>query len=177
MQRPALARERQRVQRGRVVDQGQLSLRGEYLDQLGKVLVGVGEAGEVLHLGDADPLQAFAQRLAVVDHVMCAECVHPLLGFRARGGTDHGQLGQRARQLHQDRANAAGRTDHRQRLALATAFDKAEPVEQQLPGGDGSQRQRGGGGVRARGTCYRRRSCSLRFNAILRDADAGKIEL
>jgi hypothetical protein len=86
------------------------------------------------------------QRLAVVDHVMRAQLLDPLAGFRTRGGADDGQAGQLARQLHQDGANAARRADHQQRLALRGASVAAhfQTVEQQFPRGDGGQRQRCG---------------------------------
>ncbi len=76
---------------------------------------------------------------------MRAEIEAPFLRFRPRGGGDHRQPGEAARELDQDRADAAGAAGDQQRARIdALARHGAEPVEQQFPGGDRGQRQRGG---------------------------------
>ena len=93
-------------------------------------------------LADANARQFLAQRLAVIDHMMCAQITDPGLGFRARGSADHGQAGQVARQLGENRTDATGGADDQQALALiGRAFGNLQTFEQQFPGGDGGQRQ------------------------------------
>ena len=81
----------------------------------------------------------------MIDHGMGAEIEAPFLRFRPRRGGDHRQAGEPARELDQDRADAAGAADDQQRARIdALAGHRAEAVEQQFPGGDRGQRQRGG---------------------------------
>ncbi|CAE6954804.1 conserved protein of unknown function [Ectopseudomonas oleovorans] len=143
VQRQALALEFHHVQRLHgVVDQRQAALGLQRLDQLLVVLLGLGQAGDVGHLADADARQFLAQRLAVVDHVVGTQFAHPGLGLRARCGADHGQAGQAASQLGEDRADASGGTDDQQGLVLVgRAFADLQAFEQQFPGGDRGQRQ------------------------------------
>jgi len=145
VQGQALALELHHVQRlGRIVDQCQAALRRQCLDQLVEVPVGLGQAGYMADAGEAGALQPGVQRLAMVDDMMGAEFAGPGLGFRARGGGDHANLGELAGQLQHDGTDAAGGTDDQQLLPGALAFDQLQALEQQLPGGDGGQRQRGG---------------------------------
>ena len=143
VQRQALALELHHIQRlQRVVDQRQTPLRRQALDQLRVVLVGLGQAGDMGDLADANARQFLAQRLAVIDHMMCAQITDPGLGFRARGSADHGQAGQVARQLGENRTDATGGADDQQALALiGRALGNLQAFEQQFPGGDGGQRQ------------------------------------
>ncbi len=68
---------------------------------------------------------------------MRAEIEAPFLRFRPRRGRDHRQPGEPARELDQDRADAAGAARDQQRARIeALAGHRAEPVEQQFPGGD-----------------------------------------
>ena len=73
---------------------------------------------------------------------MRAEIEAPFLRLRPRRGGDHGEAGEAARQLHQDRADPAGAAGDQQRARIdALARRRAESVEQQFPGGDRGQRQ------------------------------------
>ncbi len=68
---------------------------------------------------------------------MRAEIETPFLRFRPRRGGDHRETRQPARELDQDRADAAGAAGDQQRARIdALAGHCAEPVEQQFPGGD-----------------------------------------
>ncbi|KAG0774288.1 hypothetical protein G6F22_014185 [Rhizopus arrhizus] len=147
VQRQRLALECHHIDLAGIIDQPQLALRRQQLDDLRVVLIGVGQAGHVMYLADAQPRQALGQRQAVVDYMVRPHRIHPVLGIRARGGADHRQLGQLPRQLHQDRSDATGSADHQQGLAFAAALGDAQAVEQQFPGGDRGQRQRRGGGI------------------------------
>ena len=100
------------------------------------------------HARHADALQLGREWLRMVDHVVGSQLAHPGLGLGARGGADHREAGQLARQLGHDRADPAGRADDQQG-ALRLVGD-LQPVEQHFPGGDGRQRQR-------RGLCKRQR--------------------
>jgi hypothetical protein len=74
----------------------------------------------------------------VIDHVVRTERLHPVAGFCARGGADHGQAGELAGQLYQDRTYATGGADDQQALLLvALAFLDLQALEQQFPGGYG----------------------------------------
>src|SRR5690606_24963752 len=127
----------------RVIDQRQAALRQQALDQLSVVLVGLGQAGDMGDLADTDARQFLAQRLAVIDHVMRTQLADPGLGFRTRGGADHGQAGQAPRQLSKDRTDTPGGAYDQQALALiGRTFGDLQTLEQQFPGGDGRQRQR-----------------------------------
>ena len=87
---------------------------------------------------------------------MGAEIEAPLVQLRPRRRCDDGEAREAARQLDQDRADAAGAADDQQR-ARVDAFPRhgTEPVEQQFPGGDRGEGKRGG---------LRERQC-LRFAA------------
>ena len=91
--------------------------------------------------------ECFAQRLAVVDHLVGAQRLHPALGLRARSGADHAQPRELFGQLREDRADATGRTDDQQALAfIGFAFAHLQALEEQLPRGNGRQRQGSGFG-------------------------------
>ena len=78
----------------------------------------------------------------MVDDVVRAQLAHPGLGLGTRGGGDDREAGQPARDLDRHRADAAGAADDEQRaLVGALAALDADAVEQELPGGDGRQRQ------------------------------------
>ena len=80
---------------------------------------------------------------------MRAEIEAPFLRFRPRRGGNHRQPGEAARELDQDRADAAGAAGDQQRARIdALAGHRAEPVEQQFPGGDRGEGK--GGGLRER---------------------------
>ena len=84
---------------------------------------------------------------------MGAEIEAPFLRFRPGRRRHHRQAGEAARQLNQDRSDAAGAADDQQRARIdALAGHRAEAVEQQFPGGDRGQRQ--GRGLRER-QCFR----------------------
>ncbi|MNJ26494.1 hypothetical protein D3C77_209780 [compost metagenome] len=90
-------------------------------------------------------LECFGERLAMVDHLVGAQLTDPFLGLWTRGGTDHGEPGQLAGQLGQDRADATGGADDQQTLArILLPFSNLQALEQQFPGGDRRQRQGGG---------------------------------
>ncbi|MNJ47899.1 hypothetical protein D3C77_430740 [compost metagenome] len=147
MQRQALALEQADVQLLGVVDQGQLALRGQRLDQLREVLVGLGQAGHVGDLIDALRFERLGQRLAVVDDQVSTQLADPVLGLWTGGGADDGEAGQLTGQLSQDRTHATGGADDQQALAqVVSAFSNLQAFKQQLPGGDCGQRQRGGFG-------------------------------
>ena len=94
-------------------------------------------------------LDLLLHRLGVIDHGMRAEIEAPLLRFRPRRGGDHRQPGEPARELDQDRADAAGAADDQKRARIdALSGHRAEAVEQQLPRRDRGQRQ--GCGLRER---------------------------
>ncbi len=145
MQRQAFALELHHVQRlGWIVDQRQAALGRQCLDQLVEMLIGLGQAGDMADAGETGALQLGVQRLAMVDDMMGAVFAGPGLGFRARGGGDHADLRELTGQLQHDRTDAAGGTDDQQLLPGALAFHQLQALEQQLPGGDGGQRQCGG---------------------------------
>jgi hypothetical protein len=57
-------------------------------------------------------------------------------------GRDHGQAGEPARELDQDRADATGAAGDQKRARIdASAGQGAEAIEQQFPGDDRGQRQ------------------------------------
>ncbi|MNH16041.1 hypothetical protein D3C79_756680 [compost metagenome] len=142
MQRQALALELGDVQLLGVIDQRQFALRRQGFDQLIEVLVGLGQAGHVSHLVDALGLECGGQRLAVIDHLIGTQFTYPVLGLWARGAANHREAGQLARQLSEDRADSTGRANDQQALAeVLLAFGDLQTLEQQLPGGDGGQRQ------------------------------------
>jgi len=81
----------------------------------------------------------------VVDNGIGAKFEAPFLRLRARGGGHHRQSGEAAGKLDQYRADAAGAADDQKRARIdASSRHRAEPVEQQFPGGDRGQRQRRG---------------------------------
>ena len=140
----ALALERHGIEHRHVVDHRELALGLQALDDLRVVLLGLREAGDHVDLADAGRLQLAGQGLRMVDHRVRAERQAPGARLGARGGGDHAQLRELARELDQDRADAAGAADDQQRLPGAAVLRHPQPVEQQLVGGDGGQRQRGG---------------------------------
>ena len=126
----------------RVINQGQPPLGGQQFDDVGEVLIGLRQAGDQFHLGQPGlRAQRLGQGLAVVDHVVRPQFVAPLHGFRARGGSHHAQLRQLPRQLDQHGANTACAAHNQQRLLGPAALGHTQAVKQQLPGGDGGQRQ------------------------------------
>lgn len=65
-----------------------------------------------------------------------------MLDFRPRSGGHHGQAGEAARELDQDRTNPAGTADDEQRARIdALAGLHAEAIEQQFPCGNGGEGQ------------------------------------
>ncbi len=143
MQREALALEFRHIQRLGIVDQRQLALWLECLDELIQMLFGLGQAGHMSHVVQADAFEFFAQRLAVIQHMMRPQFVDPAFGLGPRGGADDFQRGQFARQLGQDRTHATGCANDQQAVGAFTFLLRdLQSLEQQFPGGDGCQRQR-----------------------------------
>ena len=143
VQRQALALQRHHVQCGRIVDQRDPALRRDQFDDVAHVTVGVRRGEHERRRADAQRGHLRRQRLAVVDDVVRAHLLHPFHRFRARGRGDHGQPGQRPRQLHGDRTDAAGAADHQQGIGRARhRVVHAQAVEQGFPGGQRGQRQR-----------------------------------
>ena len=110
-----------------VVDEGEGTLGGDEFDDLIEVLIGVGEADDVLDVLDAEFANLFAELLGVVDGVMGSGFEHPLLRFGTRGGADDGDSGEAAGELHEDGADAAGGSDDEQgcRLRCGVAISPA----------------------------------------------------
>ena len=145
MHRDGFALERHHVQNRQIVNQAELTLGRDHLQNLRQMLLGVGQAQHDVYLRQPDGGQLRCHGLAMVDHMVGAQGLHPLAGFRARGGADDGQAGQAPCQLHQHRAHPAGRTDHQQCFAGGFfAGLHANAVEQQLPGGNAGEWQCGG---------------------------------
>src|SRR5262245_15840095 len=113
------------------------------------MLIGEGEARDQPDWRYPELLDLLLHRLGMIDHGMRAEIETPFLRFRPRRGGDDRKPGEAAGELDQDRADAAGAAGDQQRARIdALAGYGAEPVEQQLPGGDRGERQ--GGGLRER---------------------------
>ena len=115
--------------------------------------IGLREAGHVRDRGDVpgidQRLHLRGQRPCVVDRVVRAELDHPVARGRPRRGRHHGQARELASELYHDRSHAArGAHDEQRAGGLGR---EAESIEQQLPRGDGCQRQCRGLGIRQRG--------------------------
>ena len=87
--------------------------------------------------------QLGGQRFGMVDHHVRPQVQAPLARLGARGGGDHRELRELARQLDQDGADPASAADDQQRLPGATVLRHAQAVEQQFVGSDAGQWQRG----------------------------------
>ena len=97
-----------------VVDEGEGALRRDEFDDLGEVLIGVGEADDEFDVLDAEGADLFAEFLGVIDGVVGSVLEHPLLRFGTRGGGEDGDSGEAAGELHEDGADAAGGSDDEQ---------------------------------------------------------------
>ena len=110
--------------------------------QLVQVGIGVRQADHIIHALEFMRCKLSGDRPGVVDDMIRTQFLDPLLAFSPGGGTDHRQLGKLAGKLDQDGTHPAGSADHQQALPLASLLCNAQAVEQQLPSGDGGQRQR-----------------------------------
>ncbi|MND90273.1 hypothetical protein D3C80_823500 [compost metagenome] len=111
------------------------------------MLVGLGQAGDVGNLVHTGTLECFAQWLAMVDHQVSAQFLHPALGLRTRSGADDFQGRQLVSELRKNRAHATCRADDQQALAfIGFAFAHLQALEQQFPRRDRGERQGSGFG-------------------------------
>lgn len=80
----------------------------------------------------------------MIDHVVRAHLTYPFDALRPRCGGNHREAGM-PRQLDRDGAHAASAADDQQMPAAIarTVEGKRHALEQQLPCGQGGQRQRG----------------------------------
>ena len=124
----------------RIVDYGNVAAGLDQLDNGREMTLGAVERGDIAG-SDAKLLHLRNQRLPVVDHHIGPHFSHPVDSVLTRGGGDDGEVGQFLGQLDEDRADTAGCADDEQTLSLAFAFLDPETVEEDLPGGDGGQRQ------------------------------------
>ncbi len=130
-----------------IVDEGEGALGRDEFDDLIEVLIGVGEADDVFDVLDAEFANLFAEFLGVIDGVMGSGLEHPLLRFGTRGRADDGDSGEAAGELDEDGADAAGGSDDEQGAGLLRLAERnAQAVEEQLPCGDGGERQSSGFG-------------------------------
>ena len=129
------------------------------------MLLGEGEARHQRDRRQLQLLDLLLHRLAVIDHRMRAEIEAPFLRLRPRRGRNHGEAGEAARELDQDRADTAGAAGDEKRTRIdALAGDRAEAIEQQFPGGDGGE---------GKGGCLRERE---RFRLVADDALVDQME-
>ena len=147
MQRQAFAFQGINVQRRRVVDDRDASLRRDEFGDGGQVGVAMAGGEDERGRADAERGDLCGQRLVVIDHEIGTERAHPVAAGGTRGGGDDGGIRQRFRQLDGDGADAARRADDKQRVRRAG--DRAadvQPLKQRFPGGERGQRQGGGFG-------------------------------
>jgi hypothetical protein len=125
------------------LDQPEAALGRYDFRNLAGIAGGSGEGQHDVGGGKAGRLQLRRERLAMVDDLVCAEVAHPRLCLRTRGGGDDGEARELARELDGDGADAARAADDQERAAVhPLAALHADPIEQQLPGGERGERQR-----------------------------------
>jgi hypothetical protein len=78
MDRERLRLERHDVECLRVIDQSKAPLRRQQFDDLIPMLVGVVSREDQARRADPERRHLFCQRFAVIDHMMRAECLHPV---------------------------------------------------------------------------------------------------
>lgn len=117
--RDRLRLERAHVERLRIVDQSELTLRRDQLRNLLDVRTGVVDRKHPARRAQTKRLDLLRQRFAVVDNVVGTKLPYPVLGLLARSGGDHGQVGQSPQKLDRDRSNAAGPADDEHRIGRA----------------------------------------------------------
>src|SRR5262249_54819360 len=83
----------------RALDEAEAALWGYDLDDLRGIALGAGESKHDVGAGEAGRSQLRQKRLAVVDHMLGAEALDPVLRLPTRGGGDDGEARQLAREL------------------------------------------------------------------------------
>lgn len=152
VQREALRLEEVEVERTRhVLDQDQRAHRGQRVDDLLVVFLGLRQAEHVVDAAGHERFDLGGEGLAMVDDMVRAEGEAPVARVGPRGGGDDGEAGKAAGELDCDRADAAGAADDEERAARRGIAGELEAVEEHLPGGDGGEGQGGGFGERERG--------------------------
>ncbi len=135
-------------------DEAEGAERGEYLGSLRPVLFGIVEVRDEGKFLESDRLGLWCEGLAVIDDVVGSEFAAPIGGFRAGGGGDDRESGG-FRHGDECGADSARAVDDEDGLAAFRGGTVEHTLEQELPRGQGDEREGGCFGESESGRFFR----------------------